>query len=36
MDIFTLTPEELPHAITLIKVCIVFVVLAIAVAIFER
>jgi hypothetical protein len=36
MDIFTLTPAEMPHAITLIKVCIVFVVLAIAVAIFER
>ncbi len=36
MDALTLTAAELPHAITLIKVCIVFAVLAIAVAIFER
>lgn len=36
MDAFTLTAAELPHAITLVKVCIVFAVLAIAVAIFER
>ncbi len=36
MDALTLTPAELPHAVTLIKVCAVFAVLAIAVAIFER
>jgi hypothetical protein len=36
MDAFTLTAAELPHAWTLLKVCVVFAVLAIVVAVVEK
>ncbi len=36
MDMFTLTPAELPHAWTLVKVLGVFAFMAIVVAVLER